>query len=154
MTWEEVCNDPNLQDLPYKIELNRYGQIVMSPASNWHGALQVRISSRLLSLGGEVITECSIETSDSTKVADVAWLSQGFVDQHGMTTPYAKAPEICVEILSPSNSEAEMKEKRALYFEAGAVEVWECDQDGVMTFYLESGVMEQSGIAPDFPKRM
>ena len=71
-----------------------------------------------------------------------------------MTTPYAKAPEICVEILSPSNSEAEMKEKRALYFEAGAVEVWECDQDGVMTFYLESGVMEQSGIAPDFPKRM
>ena len=74
MDWEEVCNDPNLQDLPYKIELNRFGQIVMSPASNWHGALQARISARLPDLPGEVITGCSVETADSTKVAVVAWL--------------------------------------------------------------------------------
>lgn len=154
MNWEEVCNDPSLQDLPYKIELNRHGQIVMSPASNWHGALQVRISSQLLGLGGEVITECSIETSDSTKVADVAWLSPEFVEEFGMTTPYLKAPEICVEILFPSNSEEEMVEKRALYFEAGAREVWECDQDGVMTFYRNLEMIEQSELAPEFPKRM
>jgi Uma2 family endonuclease len=105
-------------------------------------------------IGGEVISECSIETTDSTKVADVAWLSQDFVEEFGMATPYSKAPEICVEILSPSNSEAEMEEKRALYFEAGAVEVWECDQDGVVTFYGNAGEIEQSKIAPDFPKRM
>lgn len=153
MTWEEVCNDPNLQDLPYKIELNKYGQIVMSPASNWRGALKVRIGHGLLELGGEVISECSVETSDSTKVADVAWLSAGFVEEFGMTTPYAKAPEICVEILSPSNSAAEMNEKRSLYFEAGAHEVCECDQDGVLTFYQQDGMIEQSVIAPDFPKR-
>ena len=30
-----------------------------------------------------------------------------------------RAPEICVEVLSPSNSKPEMEEKRALYFEAG-----------------------------------
>ena len=76
MEWQEVCDNPALQDLPFKIELNRFGQIVMSPASNWKGALQVRIGARLLSdLGsGEVISECSVQTSDSTKVADVAWL--------------------------------------------------------------------------------
>ncbi len=31
MTWEEVCDDPRLQDLPYKIELNQWGNIEMSP---------------------------------------------------------------------------------------------------------------------------
>jgi Uma2 family endonuclease len=154
MNWQEVCENPALQDLPFKIELNRFGQIVMSPASNWHGALQMRIGSRLLALGGELISECSVQTSDSTKVADVAWLSKEFVAEHGMATPYLVAPEICVEILSPSNSKEEMKMKRDLYFEAGAMEVWECDQDGVMTFYGESGVMERSEIAPDFPARM
>jgi len=154
MTWNEVCNDPNLRDLPYKIELNGFGQIVMSPASNWHGALQARISARLLDLEGEVISECSVDTSDSTKVADVAWLSAEFIAGHGMATPYSKAPEICVEILSPSNSKEEMKVKRALYFEAGAKEFWECDQDGVMSFYDQSGVITNSRIAPKFPKRM
>ena len=154
MNWQEVCENPALQDLPFKIELNRFGQIVMSPASNWRGALQMRIGSGLLALGGEVISECSVQTSDSTKVADVAWLSEGFVAEHGMTTPYLVAPEICVEILSPSNSKEEMKVKRDLYFEAGAQEVWECDQDGVMTFYGKLGVLELSGLAPDFPARM
>ena len=154
MNWQEVCDNPALQDLPFKIELNRFGQIVMSPASNWHGALQVKISSKLLALGGEVITECSVQTSDSTKVADVAWLSDAFVTRHGMSTPYEEAPEICVEILSRSNSSDEMDVKRALYFEAGATEVWECDQDGMMTFYGKTGKIEQSEIAAEFPKRM
>mgnify|MGYP001313879954 CR=1 FL=1 len=44
-----------------------------------------------------------------------------------MITPDLAAPEICLEILSPSNSIVEMEMKRALYFEAGAREVWECD---------------------------
>ena len=61
----------------------------------------MRIGSRLLVElgGGEVISECSVQTSDNTKVADVVWLSEGFVAEHGMTTPYLIAPEICVEIL-------------------------------------------------------
>lgn len=29
-TWKEICEDPALQDLPYKIETNRFNQIVMS----------------------------------------------------------------------------------------------------------------------------
>ena len=37
-----------------------------------------------------------------------------------------RAPEICIEVLSLSNSPAEMNEKRDLYFEAGAHEVWIC----------------------------
>jgi Uma2 family endonuclease len=37
-------------------------------------------------------------------------------------TPYAKTPEICVEITSPSNSQAGMDEKAQLYLAKGAQE--------------------------------
>jgi len=40
MNWQEVCDEPTLRDLLYKIELNEWGQIVMSPATNRHGILQ------------------------------------------------------------------------------------------------------------------
>ena len=46
----------------------------MSPASNKHGINQAKIVA-LLSLlmeTGTVIAECSVETSEGTKVADVA----------------------------------------------------------------------------------
>ena len=39
MKWDEVCKYPLLQDLPYKVELNEWGNIVMSPASNRQGNL-------------------------------------------------------------------------------------------------------------------
>jgi hypothetical protein len=62
------------------------------------------------------------------------------------------APEICVGVLSPSNTTAEIDEKRALYFDAGAIEVWVCNLDGAMSFF--SGVNNQistSSLCPDFP---
>lgn len=37
--------------------------------------------------------ECSIQTSDSVKVADVAWASDAFIEYHGYETPYLRAPE-------------------------------------------------------------
>jgi hypothetical protein len=40
MTWEQICDDPHLRHLPYKIEQNRHGRIVMSPAKADHGRLQ------------------------------------------------------------------------------------------------------------------
>ena len=29
MNWQEVCEHPSLQDLPFKIELNEKGEIIM-----------------------------------------------------------------------------------------------------------------------------
>jgi len=156
MNWQQVCDDPTLKDLPFKIELNAFGQIIMSPASNWHGFMQTRICIHLHKLinGGEALSECSIQTSDNVKVADVAWLSDSFHAIHKFETPFTVAPEICVEILSPSNSSAEMTLKRALYFGAGAKEVWQCDQDGALSFYTPTGPIEESAICPAFPQRM
>ena len=59
MNWEQVCADASLKDLPYKIELNEWGQIVMSPASIRHVIFQDYISSLLRSLmqRGRVLQE-------------------------------------------------------------------------------------------------
>ncbi len=124
MEWSEVIDNPMFANLPFKIELNRFGKLLMSPASNAHGRIQSRLGAKLLQHGGEVVSECSVLTTDGVKVADLAWLSDEFVNQFGFITPYPQAPELCVEIVSPSNSTQEMLEKVSLYLESGAVEVW------------------------------
>ncbi|MCI5148756.1 MAG: hypothetical protein D3916_05085 [Candidatus Electrothrix sp. MAN1_4] len=105
MEWAAVLNNPFLKDLPFKIELNKWGQILMSPASNNHGRHQFNVGDRIKTGKkgqGQVIMECSIQTDQGVKVADVAWASDAFIQEHGFTTPYAIAPEICVEIVESS----------------------------------------------------
>jgi Uma2 family endonuclease len=125
MLWNDVITSPYLRDLPFKIELNKWGRIEMSPASNLHGYEQGEIYSELKrKRGGKVIIECSIQTTDGVRVADVAWISNAKFKQFGQETPYPEAPEICVEIMSPSNTWGEMHMKAGLYLQAGAKEVW------------------------------
>jgi hypothetical protein len=47
---------------------------------------------------------------------------------------FVLAPEICVDVLSPRNTQAEMREKTGLYFDAGAQEVWLCSVSGERKF--------------------
>lgn len=152
MTWDEICEDPNLRDLPFKIETNRRGQIIMSPARSRHGEYQSQITLLIWQLlpGGKPITECPIQTSAGVRVPDVAWASA----ERRQPVIYTLAPEICVEVLSPYNDEQEMDEKRALYFEAGALEVWICAEDGGMTFYGPVGGLPCSALCPEFPARV
>ncbi len=155
MKWEDICSDPILQDLPYKIELNEWGQIVMTPASNKHGIFQgeiVYLLKEKMGRKGTVISECSVKTDKGIKVADVAWASPEFRSKYGSITPFEQAPEICIEILSPSNSVEEISEKMSLYFDAGAKEVWTCSDDGDISFYAETGPIDTSNIIADFPK--
>lgn len=153
MDWSEIVDNPYLEDLPFKIEQDAYGNIVMSPASNWHNRQQYRISRRLEGVmgTGEVFQECSIQTPKGVKVPDVVWQSAEHYAEHGDSTPMAIAPEICIEVLSPSNSADEMEMKQRLYFEAGAHEVWICDEKGQMVFFSSESSVERSIIAPDFP---
>ncbi len=147
MDWQQVIDNPFLQDLPFKIELNKWGKILMSPVNNNHGNLQYKIGHRIHSSSkqsGEIIIECSITTPEGVKVADVAWASDEFIAKHGFDTPYSVAPEICVEIVSPSNSTEEMQEKIRLYLNQGAREVWICDQDGSIEYFSKMGQMDKS----------
>ena len=156
MKWQDVIEHPSLQDLPFKIELNEYGKIEMSPASNRHGRLQAKLSLLLAKHGsdGEIYLECSIDTRKGVKVADVAWSSPDFFAEYGETTPLPVAPEICIEIISPSNSQREMAEKIDLYLAKGAKEVWLCNDEGNITVHTPKGLRENSSLLNTFPKHI
>lgn len=156
MDWQEVCKHPSLKDLPFRIELNETGQIVMSPVSILHSLYSGKIGNLLISFlkNGEILSECAVRTEKGTKVADVAWISPERLKLilHEFDAPIA--PEICVEVLSESNTDDEMRTKRRLYFETGALEVWICDQNGNMFFYRPDKQIKFSELVPDFPKKI
>jgi Uma2 family endonuclease len=156
MKWEEVCEDQQLQNLPFKIELNKWGQIVMSPVKVKHSFYQGRIQRLLESLlqTGEVMPECAINTSDGVKVADVVWCSDERFDQIQDEVSASIAPEICIEVKSIGNTLEEMEFKKKLYFEAQAMEVWICNEQGEITFYNEQNELTQSLLVPYFPKQI
>lgn len=145
--WGELCRDPSLEDLPYKIELNAWGKIEMSPANNRHARLQGELAFevRRQLAAGAVLTECSLLTAIGIRVPDVAWASEAFMSQFGEVTPYLRAPEICIEIASPSNPRGEIEEKVRAYLEAGAHEAWIVAQDGSIRYFTAAGEQPKSG---------
>ncbi len=156
MQWSEVISNPLLQSLPFKIELNKFGKLLMSLASNLHGRVQGRLAAMLWNNmpEGEVITECSIETSDGVKVADVAWASTLFITEFGYATPYIKAPELCIEIVSPSNSKQEMDQKTDLYLARGAQEVWIIYEDTQIDIFTHMGQQTKSQFSDTLAKSL
>jgi Uma2 family endonuclease len=158
ISWQEICENPALKDLPYKIETNRFDQIVMSPAFSWHGGYQLEIGALLKKLlpEGRVITECAVETTDGTKVLDVIWISKERYAPMKRAFSFTVAPEICVEVLSGSNSHEEMQDKMKLYFAADAQEVWLCDEQGNMEFFLRGSdqAVPASRMCPEFPSKI
>jgi len=148
--FRELCVDPRFANLPGKLELDVWGRILMSPASNQHSMVQTRLARRLGGLGGEPIVEASVTTSLGLLVADVAWASAEFMRAHGTETPFTKAPELCIEIASPSNSRKELREKVDAYLAAGAVEAWIVyPQSTRFEFVGTGGPLQQSSFAID-----
>jgi len=157
--WDELQTDPTLAKIEGRIETDRHGQIILTPpAAPSHGSYQSWIGHLLVNLmpGGRILTECPISTADGVRAADVAWASSEKMRELGSRSCFPRAPEICVEVVSPGNTKAEIEEKTALYFDAGAMEVWWCDMNGSMKF-LSCDVpapLHKSKLCPKFPKRV
>lgn len=157
--WAEVLADPGLAEIPGRVETDRYGKIIMSPPpAPRHGRFQFRIGMLLEQLmqGGEALTECPISTADGVKGCDVVWASHELLAETGNRVCFRRAPEICVEVRSPDNSAPAIAEKRRLYFDAGAREVWVCQLDGTMVFYVggAEAPVKASTLCPLFPERI
>ena len=154
--WAEVLADSELHKFEGRIETDRHGYVIMSPPAAFsHGSNQCEIGFLLRSLmkDGRAVTECPISTRDGVRIADAAWISNARLAEIGENICLTRAPEICVEVLSPKNTPREMEEKKALYFAAGADEVWFCDRQGKMNFFTapESEGEAASRLCPAFP---
>ena len=63
------------------------------------------------------------------RVADVAYVTRARWDQTDPEDNLRGAPELVIEILSPSNTVAEINDKEKLCLENGALEFWAVDPD-------------------------
>lgn len=157
--WTRALADPSLRDLPYKVETDEHGRLVLSPHKPRHSLLQSRVTARLRELApaaslppGEAATAFAVHTPKGIKVPDVVWISQARLAQlpdDAEASPVM--PEIVVEVLSRSNTQTEMEEKRHLYFAGDAREVWTCDPEGQITFYGPRGPTPASALVASFP---
>ncbi len=156
LTWKDVVDDPVLADLPYKIELAGSGRIVMCLTQSRHSISRGQISAVLTRLmrRGSAFPGCPVDTDDNTKVIDVVWASRDMIKRYADELSWPVAPPICLEVVSPSNTRKELREKIRLYFPRGAQECWICDQNGAMSFFTAAGQQPASALCPKFPVRM
>lgn len=154
--WAEVVSDPLLGNLPYRLELNRWGHIEMTPpASPRHMDFATTLAGLLRErLGGKALTECAIATREGVRVADVVWCSDDFARRHAASfanweASLSEAPELCVEVMSPSNLAAELREKLRLYLEAGAKEAWMVYPDVKVEVFTSAGMSLASSLGVD-----
>ena len=153
MTWADVVAHPALQDLPFKIELDRHGRLLLMSPSSTHHSRRQRALGHLLerALGGAAYPECPIQTAEGVRVPDVVWMSETFLAAHEDEDVFAVAPEICAEVMSPSNTWAEIDEKVVLYLARGAQEVWIVEADGRVRWFGHAGERPASALVPDAP---
>jgi Uma2 family endonuclease len=147
--WQQLLVNPLLRNIPGKLELNEKGTIELTPPNVRHGILQAFVAGELRRLrpDGTVIAECAIETEIGVRVPDVAWASAAFMSRHrSESLALPSAPELCVEVLSPSNTRPEIQEKRRAYLAAGALEVWLVAPDGTVEMFDKSGRIEASSL--------
>jgi Uma2 family endonuclease len=114
-----------------QIELDEGELITMAPASEDHGFIEIELASRLHQfvkahqLGRVYAGDTGFRLSDDTvRSPDVAFVRKERVAQL-RSQGFAKgAPDLAVEILSPSNSFRQMTRKVRQYFAAGCHTVW------------------------------
>ena len=132
----------------------------MSPPPAYRHARQVGKIIRLLNKllpDGQANSKTAVLTAAGIRVPNATWISPGYAGELEVKDPLVleRAAEICIEVLSQSNSRAEMNEKRALYFEPGAQEVWICALDGNLRFYAAPGQqVDASRLCPLFPGQL
>jgi Uma2 family endonuclease len=151
--WRQLADDPLVAAIPCKVELNEKGVIEVSPPTTQHAFIQGFLTRELARQRpeGTTLPECPVETEIGMRVPDVVWASPEFMTQHRAEKQFRAAPDLCIEVLSPTNTRIEMTEKTAAYLAAGAKEVWIVDEDGVPEIHTSAGRVSASTLGFELP---
>lgn len=142
-------------DAPW--ETNGQGQIIVNPPI---GLPHAKRAGKLISVlkdlcpDWQIWPELGIHTTDGVKAPDLSAAAPGFAESADCRGFLLGAPDLCVEIMSPSNTWDEMRHKTRLYLAAGAREVWICDEAGVLHFFDHSGEKSASTLAAGMTKAL
>jgi Uma2 family endonuclease len=106
----------------------------MSPAGHNHGRVTIRLTLPVAlhvqkhNLGEVYAAETGFRLSsnpDTVRAPDIAFIRQDRVAAVGKTKGYwPGAPDLAVEVLSPSDMVGEVEEKVSEWLAAGTIEVW------------------------------
>jgi len=143
--WNELAAD---SESPDYFELNEFGELIMSPKpTTGHQRVASAVGWALKSqLGGEAVTEVSVLTDRGIRVPDVVWMrSERWGECQGQT-PLHAVPDVCVEVLSPSNTREEITMKVGAYLRGGAREVIVIGLKGEVEFFGPDGKREASAL--------
>ena len=137
LTAEEFFALPDPED-GSKLELVRGRVVTMTGPGVEHGEVQLALGSliRVFLLSnriGRVVTESRIITErkpDTVRGPDVSYYSKERLplDQRVIGV-HTEVPDLCVEVVSPSNTKKEMRTKIKEYFFAGVRMVWVVDPE-------------------------
>lgn len=117
-----------------KYELRR-GELIEVPPPKWkHSAVQQRLLALLsqaagpaghvtLELGFRALPDGEYRIADVVYIPNERWASQ---DPEGH---FRGAPDLVVEVLSPSNTASEMRDPKQVCLENGCIEFWIVDMD-------------------------
>ncbi len=149
--WREILEDPRFANFVGKLDLDRWGRIVVSPVNTEHGGLAGELSHLLRSqLGGRTLVEVGVRTKEGVFAPDVAWCSNEFWNERREQSPLEVAPEICVKIASPSNTLLDLRTKAKAYVDAGATESWILfPRSKRIEYYGSAGLIQTSSFAVD-----
>ena len=172
-TGEKLYTAEDLLTMPKGFELVR-GKLVGGPTNQMannplHARLSVRLGSILdrYSEGYEhivVLSECGFiigRNPDTLRAPDIAVVSKVRFEAAVAEQGYFKgAPDLAIEVLSPSNSSEDMDLKLFEYFDAGVQEVWTVGirrrgiavyrASGGPKFYRREDTLESGEILPGF----
>jgi Uma2 family endonuclease len=153
--WHELAQDP---DSPDRYELNELGELILSPKpTNDHQRVELAVVRVLEArLGPEAGIEISVYTDRGIRVPDVVWMPAARWREVKGKSPFPFVPDVCVEVLSPGNSRAEITMKIGAYLRGSAREVIVVGRKGEVEYFGAEGRREASalGIRLELPAEL
>ncbi|MBI4202488.1 MAG: Uma2 family endonuclease [Chloroflexi bacterium] len=105
--------------------------ITPMPPGAQHSNTQLETGSRLRTFTrqhrlGTVLTECGfVLRPGMVRLPDVAFVRQALIPQEGLPVGFFPGPpDLAIEVVSPSDTAAELEEKVHDYLESGVAQVW------------------------------
>jgi Uma2 family endonuclease len=143
--WQTLAADPESPDY---FELDQFGELILSPKpTTGHQRVASAIARILTSqCGGEGVTEVSVVTDRGVRVPDVVWMPSDHWAACKGQSPLEAVPDVCVEVLSPSNTREEIEMKIGAYLRGGAREVYVVGLKGEIEIFGPQGKRDASAL--------